>query len=406
MEDNCHHNKIPIASHAHKPESLTVCNTTGASIAEPSSSRRASDIMSLCNLVNDDSNRMPVDGSKVTGRVSQNQIVRDVSSPSTFLPSELPTWSVPGRHLPHPYSIFASSNPLSKASDALNESLTSNLSSQSVITSTPLQNSLKQSLAPPSYISNYLTNNELDYPRTGGSSLVSNGSTYNGVPPSLEGSTQSNSSALANTQSSLANSSSSDPATSPSDNAIVKSYELHITQQPIRVRVCGFGDKDRRPIDPPPIIQLLARDADGNIVTNPDDLHFFVAHASLMSSDGYHERMLGADEVQLLMGSLVSSVYTLADLDGHQGNYFIFPDLSVRIEGEYKLRFSIMNIAWSRTAAPGESGPVVSSTMTNTFKAYTAKKFPGMLESSDLMKHFAQQGVKATIRKDGKRVNS
>lgn len=30
--------------------------------------------------------------------------------------------------------------------------------------------------------------------------------------------------------------------------------------------MCGFGEKDRRPIDPPPIVQLFVqkRDADGN----------------------------------------------------------------------------------------------------------------------------------------------
>lgn len=37
-------------------------------------------------------------------------------------------------------------------------------------------------------------------------------------------------------------------------------YHLSIRQQPIAARACGAGDRDRRPVDPPPIIQLLLTD--------------------------------------------------------------------------------------------------------------------------------------------------
>ncbi|KAL4988618.1 velvet factor-domain-containing protein [Aspergillus falconensis] len=37
-------------------------------------------------------------------------------------------------------------------------------------------------------------------------------------------------------------------------------YRLFIRQQPIAARACGAGDRDRRPVDPPPIIQLLLTD--------------------------------------------------------------------------------------------------------------------------------------------------
>jgi hypothetical protein len=45
-----------------------------------------------------------------------------------------------------------------------------------------------------------------------------------------------------------------------------RSYKLEVCQQPLHARMCGFGEKDRRPIDPPPIVQLFVqkRDADGN----------------------------------------------------------------------------------------------------------------------------------------------
>ncbi|RJE17567.1 Velvet factor, partial [Aspergillus sclerotialis] len=37
-------------------------------------------------------------------------------------------------------------------------------------------------------------------------------------------------------------------------------YHLHIRQQPVAARACGAGDRDRRPVDPPPIIQMLLTD--------------------------------------------------------------------------------------------------------------------------------------------------
>lgn len=35
---------------------------------------------------------------------------------------------------------------------------------------------------------------------------------------------------------------------------------IKIVQQPLHARMCGFGEKDRRPIDPPPIVQLTILD--------------------------------------------------------------------------------------------------------------------------------------------------
>ena len=43
-------------------------------------------------------------------------------------------------------------------------------------------------------------------------------------------------------------------------------FELFVRQQPVRARMIGFGEKDRRPIDPPPILQLVIRDLKGQLV--------------------------------------------------------------------------------------------------------------------------------------------
>lgn len=43
-------------------------------------------------------------------------------------------------------------------------------------------------------------------------------------------------------------------------------YQLVIVQQPSRARMCGFGDKDRRPISPPPIVKMIVYSLEGRVV--------------------------------------------------------------------------------------------------------------------------------------------
>lgn len=44
---------------------------------------------------------------------------------------------------------------------------------------------------------------------------------------------------------------------------------IKIVQQPLHARMCGFGEKDRRPIDPPPIVQLILDDPHYNELRGP-----------------------------------------------------------------------------------------------------------------------------------------
>jgi len=43
-------------------------------------------------------------------------------------------------------------------------------------------------------------------------------------------------------------------------------FRLVVEQQPKRARMCGFGDKDRRPITPPPCVRLIVTDLSGKEV--------------------------------------------------------------------------------------------------------------------------------------------
>ena len=47
------------------------------------------------------------------------------------------------------------------------------------------------------------------------------------------------------------------------------------------------------------------------------------------------------------------------------------------------------------------SAPVLASVFSEPFQVFSAKKFPGVIESTQLSKCFAFQGIKIPIRKDG-----
>lgn len=51
----------------------------------------------------------------------------------------------------------------------------------------------------------------------------------------------------------------------------------------------------------------------------------------------------------------------------------------------------------------GDKAPMLASCFSDPFTVYSAKKFPGVIESTVLSKCFAQQGIKIPIRKDGPR---
>ena len=40
-------------------------------------------------------------------------------------------------------------------------------------------------------------------------------------------------------------------------------FELIVRQDPVKARTIGFGDKDRRPMDPPPVVELVISDKQG-----------------------------------------------------------------------------------------------------------------------------------------------
>ncbi|KAJ9142097.1 Velvet complex subunit B [Pleurostoma richardsiae] len=316
-----------------------------------------------------------------------------------------------------------------------------------------------------------------------------------------------------------------------------RKYRLDVVQQPKRARMCGFGDKDRRPITPPPCVRLVITDAatgkeldcneiehtmyvlnvdlwsedaqkEVNLVrhttatpsissTTPEsyqriesqpypqllptgrdagyapsmqfgqvnqymqpaysqvpqyvpaangyvpptqyypqhdyrqDMHAGVLPSQAPGIGGYRppnvynpNEMGMAQRMSIqgaapqgmftrnLIGSLAASAFRLTDPRNKIGIWFILQDLSVRTEGSFRLRFSFVNVGPPTKNPNGRptnqnsivntgKAPVLASCFSDVFQVYSAKKFPGVCESTELSKCFAGQGIKIPIRKDG-----
>ena len=105
-----------------------------------------------------------------------------------------------------------------------------------------------------------------------------------------------------------------------------------------------------------------------------------------------------------------------------QAGYFIFPDLSVRNEGWYRLSFSLLEgTKEARDADPGRQFPPSPRPQSDgepkeplnfedmatrldvrsrPFQVFSAKKFPGLSESTELSRLVADQGCRVRIRRD------
>ncbi|KAJ2977746.1 hypothetical protein NUW54_g11381 [Trametes sanguinea] len=200
-----------------------------------------------------------------------------------------------------------------------------------------------------------------------------------------------------------------------------REYELTMRQQPKQARMCGVG-ADRRPIDPPPIVQLRVIDpstrrpqSSSSRASSPDSASppsaqsflqnpYYFMFASLAKPDEdvelhwlkntNHATGIQDGKTRCTTGSVVSSLYHLKDTENQNqdAGFFVFPDLSVRTEGSYRLKLSLFEVVGSVYHC--------KSIFSAPFYVYTAKKFPGMEESTPLSCSLADQGIKIRIRKD------
>ncbi|KAF9885079.1 velvet protein [Aspergillus nanangensis] len=201
-------------------------------------------------------------------------------------------------------------------------------------------------------------------------------------------------------------------------------YKLSVMQQPERARACGAGAKssaDRRPVDPPPVVELRIFESDPNDDVHKTDITFaynanFFLFATLDTARPMAQgRMAPNPTCPVLTGVPVAGV---AYLDRPtQAGYFIFPDLSVRHEGVYRLNFHLYEetkdnkdfsegtpipsaVAGGKPVAPKSFLEFRLEVVSIPFTVFSAKKFPGLTTSTSLSRIIAEQGCRVRIRRD------
>lgn len=222
-------------------------------------------------------------------------------------------------------------------------------------------------------------------------------------------------------------------------------YQLQVIQQPERARACGAGPKckswrescrrlmarpcvytegehrltaptasaDRRPVDPPPVVELRIFEGksieEGKDITFNFNANFFLFTTleparQLATPRGMANHAINAPPV--LTGVPVAA---MAYLDRpREAGYFLFPDLSVRHEGRYRLRFTLYEECKEEKDLDVHVPVEVSlnafvfrsEVISLPFSVYSAKKFPGLTESTALSRTVAEQGCRVRIRRD------
>ena len=198
-------------------------------------------------------------------------------------------------------------------------------------------------------------------------------------------------------------------------------YRLTIVQQPRAARACGHGERDRRMIDPPPILQCSLTDYDSESSEDVAKLRstWNIVHCFLHSvSDQSTPDSAGNDVSQItdpndanrqlrrLMGTLHMNPFigidpktpSTASETARIGSFYIFHDLSCRQTGLFKLHFQLLVVDMD-FVYPGNRSFVVASATSDVFEVFSAKDFPGMLPSTELTKELRRQGATVAVKR-------
>lgn len=173
-------------------------------------------------------------------------------------------------------------------------------------------------------------------------------------------------------------------------------YRLTVKQQPERAKAANAKDKDRKPVDPPPILQLdvdPSQDPLQMYITSP---YLFVQTFLIGATDSDPEPDLNA-----LTGNTCTSGHVVKDERGVYNMMFCLNDISVKKEGTYKLKFSLFNL--NTTTGDVEN---LTSICSQPFTTYSGRHFPGMSESTSMTRLLVDAGVRLRLRKESKAMST
>ncbi|KAK7525309.1 velvet factor-domain-containing protein [Phyllosticta citriasiana] len=174
------------------------------------------------------------------------------------------------------------------------------------------------------------------------------------------------------------------------DSAPSYAVDLSIRQQPKEALVMIDGkEKNRKPVDPPPIVQLTVQQA------HDPHSHYMQSPYLIMICDLWDPELEKPADDKALSGTICSSLHRLKDIDNKDGAFFVFGDISIKKTGEYRLRFSLFDIH-----KPNAQYEYLNSVVSEKFRVVSQKEFRGLDESTYLSRAFSDQGVRLRLRKE------
>lgn len=173
-------------------------------------------------------------------------------------------------------------------------------------------------------------------------------------------------------------------------------YHLFVKQQPERAKAANAKDKDRKPVDPPVILQLEVDPGEDPLqlyITSP---YLFVQTFLIGASESDPEPDLNS-----LTGNTCTSGHVVKDDRGVHNMMFCLNDISIKKEGTYRLRFCLFKL----NTGTGEVENLTSIS-SQPFTTYSGRHFPGMSESTSMTRLLVDAGVRLRLRKESKGMNS
>ncbi|KAF8583784.1 hypothetical protein K439DRAFT_1390188 [Ramaria rubella] len=195
-----------------------------------------------------------------------------------------------------------------------------------------------------------------------------------------------------------------------------------------------FAKRDRRPLDPPPVVRLRMYQVFNAETDHPTEQEIpaeqlevggLICHVDLYAirpTPYPHLRAVGssgegssstpsfeqatlvapmppAEDSKVtdsLFGTTFAHASQIKGLDGDEVIFYVFSDLSVRTEGLFILRYRMFDI-FSRMEG-SEDIPVLAECYSGPFAIYSTKEFPGLRASTELTKHLSRYGIRVNLR--------
>ncbi|KAJ5042964.1 uncharacterized protein L3040_004354 [Drepanopeziza brunnea f. sp. 'multigermtubi'] len=174
-------------------------------------------------------------------------------------------------------------------------------------------------------------------------------------------------------------------------DSIMSHQKLIIRQQPLQSKTCA-EDKDKSPIDPPPIVELKVdprQDPAQGFLHSP----YLLMTCSILPQSNQDQH---SNTARAISGQLTSTLQRLKDSDApnaSDGAFFIFGDMQTRQAGIFRLQFSLYEMR-------GANCHYITSVVSDIFESYLPKFFPGLRGASVLSHRFIAQGVKLKARRE------